>query len=810
VPVRLDDLSRLDLFPDWNCGIDGCCAPCSIGVGSGLERSVPPLSNRPVRFFQYNHTVVKPTLNATLGSLLCALGPLLLIFSGGCARSPQAREQAALKRGLAQMAKKDYARAALEFRNAAQAMPRDAEPYYQMGLASLAAGDLARAYQAFLKAVQLNPKHSGAQLKLAEIMVASRQMDLVKQAATNLQNVLAVSPDDPEARDAMAAAEAALGKPEDAEKRLTETLEKFPSHLASAVDLARLKLAQRDLAGAEQVLQQAASAAPNSAAASLALAQFYLVSGQVDKAESNLQKTLKLEPNNATALLDLGGLQYRTKRLTDADRTYQQLAATGEKRYRGIHAVFLNSIGKQDAALAELEKLSNADPDDRGVRSLLVRLYLDKKRTSQAQAVLGAALKRHPKDTQAMLEQSVIDIQTGQASQAEQRLNQVLHLEPKSAGAHYALAVVYRVEGAKHREDQELGEALGINPGLLPARLLLAANNRAEGRAKAALQICDEAPKQQARVLALVIERNWAMLDLGQAKELRSILDIALRQIRTPDLVLQDGLLRFHERDFAGARADAQEVLRGEPGDVRAANLEAQTYVGEGKGGKALDRLAEIAAARPQSAPLRILEGEWQLRAGKRVEARQSFEAAKSLTPNLIEADLNLARMDIEDQHVDSARQRLSGIATADAKNVPVRLMLARIEEQAGNVPSAIADYRAVLAIDSSNFEALNNLAYHLAPGSPEEALPLAQQAAEIGKGNPAAEDTLGLVLYRKGDYQGALTYVKQAVDKDPTPRRQFHLAMCYIKTGDRERGNKLLAAVLQKEPNLLRTDPGW
>src|SRR5215472_18891197 len=105
---------------------------------------------------------------------VCPLA-LLLAAASGCQTSPQAKEQRFLRRGQAQMAKKDYTRAVLEFRSAAQAMPNDPEPYYQLGLASLGAGDGNTAVQAFRKTLQLNPKHNGAQLKLAELMVASRR-----------------------------------------------------------------------------------------------------------------------------------------------------------------------------------------------------------------------------------------------------------------------------------------------------------------------------------------------------------------------------------------------------------------------------------------------------------------------------------------------------------------------------------------------------------------------------------------------------------------------------------------------------------
>ena len=734
----------------------------------------------------------------------------MLILASACKTSPQAKEQAFMKRGLAQMAKKDYARAALEFRSAAQAVPADAEPYYQLGLAALGMGDANGAYRALRKAVELNPKHSAAQLKLAQLMVGSRQKELVEEAASNLRGVLAGSPDNPDALDTLAVAEAALGQTGAAQQRLEETLEKFPSHLATSVALAQLKLRQRDLSGAEEVLQKAAASAPQSAPAFLALAELYLLTRQPDKAETNLRKTLELEPKNAAALLDLGALQLNAKRTDEAGRTYQQLASLGDKRYRAVHATFLYRTGKRDEAVAELEKLATGDPDDRAVRRLLVRAYVDKKQTDKAQAVLAAALKRHPKDTDAMLEQAAIDLQSGQPSRAEAGLKQVLHLDPNSAAGHYGLAMVYRAQGSKRSENQELNDALRANPGFLPARLVLVRNFLDANQPKPAIQLCDEAPKQQKGALALVVERNWALLDAGETKELRAVLDQALRRIREPNLVLQDGVLRLNQHDYAGARASAEEVLRSLPENIRAANLLARSYADEGKPDKAIERLGELASARPQSAPLRFLVGQWQLRAGKRSEARQSFEAAKNITTNFAAADIALARLDIDDRQWDRARQRLAGLVTADPKNTAAWLMLARIEEQAGNAASAMEHYRAVLAVDSSNFEALNNLAYHLAAQNLDEALPLAQQAAEISQDNAAVQDTLGLIFYRKGDYKAALSSVKRAVDKEPTPRRQFHLAMCYLKTGDKDLGNKLLSAALQKDPNLPRTEQGW
>src|SRR6266581_2289503 len=98
----------------------------------------------------------------------------ILSLSVGCGNSAQSREGNYLKRGAIQLARKDYSRAILEFRNAAQAMPNDAEPYFQLGVAYLGAGGGAEAVGALRRAAEINPNHAGAQLRLAEIMALSR------------------------------------------------------------------------------------------------------------------------------------------------------------------------------------------------------------------------------------------------------------------------------------------------------------------------------------------------------------------------------------------------------------------------------------------------------------------------------------------------------------------------------------------------------------------------------------------------------------------------------------------------------------
>ena len=198
---------------------------------------------------------------------------LLATGASGCRTSPQEKEAGFLKRGQALLAKKDYQRALLEFRNASSIMPRDAEPYYQTGLAYLQIRDLTNAVRAFNHAIELNPKHPDAQLKMSELMATTRDEKLINEAVSRIQSVFGPSPADPEALEVLAIAEWRLGKPEEAAERLEEALKQFPARLQSSETLARMKLSINDWNGAEEVLKKAVANAPKSSPAALALGE---------------------------------------------------------------------------------------------------------------------------------------------------------------------------------------------------------------------------------------------------------------------------------------------------------------------------------------------------------------------------------------------------------------------------------------------------------------------------------------------------------------------------------------------------------
>ena len=737
--------------------------------------------------------------------VLIALGGLGTI---GCARSPQAKEARFMSRGKEAMKKKDYSRASLEFLNAVKVMPKDAEAYYQLGLAYLAAHN-PQGIAALRKATELNPKHVDAQLRLSALLAGSANRRIVEDAQKRLNELLALEPQNVDILDVLALTKLRLGRPEEATEELEQALQKFPAHLQSSVALAKLKLAQKDLAGAEQVLQNAVKAGSQSAEAALALGRFYLASGKLEQGQAEVRRALQIDPKNGPALLTTAQIQFTSGHADEADRTFQQISQLPDKNYKPMHAAFLFRTGKLEAAIAEFEKLANEAPDDRAARTRLVAAYSAAGKTGDAERVLKAALQKNPKDTQALLQRSQLYLVSGKYAQAEDDLRQVLHFQTDSASAHYYLSRVYRASGASLNQRQELTEALRLNRNLLSARVELARLLIASKGAGAALEVMNETPDAQRKTIPAMVARNWALLASDNKTEARQGINAGLALAKAPELLLQDAVLKLAEKELAGARVSIDEALKLQLDYVPAWELLGQTYAAQKQPEKAVERLQQAALQRPQSGALHLLLGRWLMNVGKSAEARTAFEAAKKAAPQSAAADMALARLDVIQGTMDPAREHLAVVMAAQPQNTAARLLLGEIAERTGDRTGAIAQYRAVLAIDHNSTQALNNLAYVLSKDDPDEALKYAQQAGELAPDSPAVQDTLGWAYYRKGNYEGAIRYLKKAVEKEGTPRRKYHLGMAYLKAGNQDLGQRMLTAALAADPTLATTQ-GW
>ena len=500
--------------------------------------------------------------------------------------------------------KKDYANAVLDFKNAARTLRNNPEPYYQLGLISVSTGDYPSAVAYLRKAIDLDPQHRGAQLKLIELMNASQSPELLKQAAGMERSLMSRSPRDPEVLTSSAITEILQQKPADAQQHLDQVLSEFPSNLQSAKALAVLKLSANDVAGAEEVLKSAAASAPREAAPALALARLYLLVGKKDAAEEQLQRGLTIDPSNEEALLDLARLQVAAGRNADAEKTFARISALPERKYLPLHALFLLRTGSYDQGLKELQDLVNRNPKDKNLKAVLTDAYIGLQRFEEARKLVDSQLKASPTDRQALLQRALLLLREQKFDQAEADVRQVLQNAPESALAHYLKARVDFARGRTLEQRQELAEAIRLDPRLLAARIELARALAQANGAAAALDLLDHVPSDQAQLPTVVVQRNWILLQMGKTKEAKASVEQALNRSRTPELLLQDGLLLLQDGDIAKSREVLNEAIKSDPSDPRLLDALGATYLVAKKPDEALRAVEQHVQ---QLSPIRTL-----------------------------------------------------------------------------------------------------------------------------------------------------------------------------------------------------------
>ncbi len=394
---------------------------------------------------------------------------------------------------------------------------------------------------------------------------------------------------------------------------------------------------------------------------------------------------------------------------------------------------------------------------------------LSPQQQSELTANINALAVEFPQDTELLLAQALLLDELGQEEQAVDTLQTLFDLDPQNNQAVLLEAKLLQETGAR-RPLRRLEAVLEDEPENSKLRLQYARMLTRDDMEAAREQfeiLASQAPQDSQLLLSLALINREIGDNLTAKAYLRRMLE--LRQ--------QEGQAHF----FLGQIAE-------DDGEVESA-LYNYTKVKDGREFYSANaRIGQIYLDRAQAEQLSAYFN--QLRSRYPDRSERLFG---------IEADL-LSRSGDLDNAVAVLTRGLDELP----QSASMRYTRAMLGEQQNNLALLESDLRAIIANDPDNATALNALGYTLADRTQryDEAQALISRALALQPQEPAILDSMGWVLYRQGDYQESIRYLRLAYESFPDPEVAAHLGEVLWASGDTRAAMEVWEHALEKDPD--------
>ncbi len=665
----------------------------------------------------------------------------------------------------------DYDKAKVSYLKVVQIDPQNALAFERIGIMWLDDWAPLRAAPFLVRADQLEPNNLQNRLRLARCFLAAGQfasakgqaLKVLEQFSDNGDSIVILT-DAARSKEDLAAAAAQL--------------QKFPGkndvsfHLASA----NLLLHQGDLPGAESALRKALTNDPNSSAAHMALGDLYLLQKNQKQAGEEFKKAAELAPVRSMERLKYAAFMSAAGDTVETRRISTEMTSQAPDYLPGwnLLAELAFKDKKYDEALSLLENVFSRDPEYLDGRRLQSDVLLAKGDTKQAVDVLEGLDQKYPDSPLIKYQLARAYLKNNNPNQAKVALDQAISTNPNFADAILLLAEINLRSGHGEMVIEPLTNLLRKTPELRSAAFLLAAAYGSLDRFDDAEAVIGDqvrlAPQDPQPYTALGLTFRQAKRNDEARQTFEKAAELAPDNLWLVDQLVELDLLDKH---FDSARQRVQRHFQKTPDSPAAHFLE----------GKIL-----------------VAEGEWDLAAAELHKTLQ-------LDPNFSSAYDLLVQAYFATNKLPQAVSELQAELAKKPNDTTALMTLALAYERLKDFPKARDTYERLLLIEPNLVSALNNLAYLYTEqfNDLNKAYDLARKARDLRSNDPSIGDTLGWVLYKRGEYQQALTVLQESVEKAAdVPEIQYHLGMTAYMMGQTD----IARAALQKAATAAKDFP--
>ncbi len=659
----------------------------------------------------------------------------------------------------------NYDKAKIQYLNALRLDHQNVRAFEQLGLIWSEQGVPLRAIPFLLKVRELAPKHTPARDKLAlALMALGDRTEARKEAKAILEQ-------DPKNSDAIILiADTAQGKEDFAATE--EYLKKFPDKQTAAYHLAGASLAVKkgEIGAASDEVQQAIAAEPKSARAHLVLGFLYLLRKDKARAGEELKTAADLAPLRSDERIKYAEFQAADGNREEAKRVLGEITKAAPDylpAWRDLAQIALTEK-KYDEALTFLENMIGRDPDNPEARLLQSSVFLANGEGHKAVASLDRLNANYPKNPLIKLQIAKAYVQTRNLSQASLALEQALKARPDFAEAILALAELNLRTGKAQAVVAPMEDLLKKHPEMSQARVLLADAYRGLGKLDKAAELFREQIK--------------AKPDSG-------------------DSYLLLGLILRQQKKEEEARQAFEKAGELAPDNLLPIDQLIDMDLRQKQFDNAEQRVQQLFQKIPDFPPAHVLQGKIFAAQGKWDAAEAEFKKTIELKPDYAPAYDLLIQVYLISKRVPQAIDELQKLASKQPKDPRPLMLLGHLYDRTNDFPKARETYERVLALNPDSVFALNNLAYIYAGPLNDLAKghELATKARSLQPNEPSVADTLGWILYKKGEFQQALALLQESVSKQPdNGEMQFHLGMTYYMMGQSDAARAALERAVQ------------
>ena len=232
-----------------------------------------------------------------------------------------------------------------------------------------------KAAELFDRALKLQPDNVAIRLQLAKTHLTTGDKKL---AVSELERVIAESPDSTGASALLVVSLASDGRLDEAEKAARAFRERASNNPLPPYLLAAVAFARKDLTGGRQYLEEALKVDPNFAPAALGLAALDAQAGHKADAKRRYEEVISRTPNSVPAMLGLAQLALEERDTKAAQSWLDKAAAADPKdlRPRIAKVDLLLATGQTEPALSAARELESQAPNSPIALQVLARTQL--------------------------------------------------------------------------------------------------------------------------------------------------------------------------------------------------------------------------------------------------------------------------------------------------------------------------------------------------------------------------------------------------------------------------------------------------